>query len=333
MSQSRGWIVHLNRGAAHARNVARFPKCRAYANGPAWCHSPAGLPLKGITLTGDAVGGIAVSGYTSASPTDPMPLELTYAFPLPADGAVAGYEIRAGNRLIKGRIERRDDALTQYEAARLEGRTAALVEQERPNLFTQRLGNIPASTDVTVELTIDHPVAWLAGSGWEWRFPTVVAPRYLGTNGTVPDADAVTMDVVNGVSGPRASVELTIDDPLVAPPTSTTHSIAEANGKVTLVSDTVLDRDIVIAGPRPPGTRCAPQVRLAASRAGPATPRKASTIVPPIAAVRTWRGTSSSCWIAVHGRRTARAPGLVTTLIDSLDDDDRLEMVAFLQNR
>ena len=145
------------------------------------------LPLRGITLTGAAVGGIARTRlHQHFTNPYPIPLELTYAFPLPADGAVAGYEVRAGNRLIKGRIERRDDALARYEAARLEGRTAALVEQERPNLFTQRLGNIPASTDVTVELTIDHPVAWLAGSGWEWRFPTVVAPRYLGTNGTVP---------------------------------------------------------------------------------------------------------------------------------------------------
>ena len=101
------------------------------------------LPLQGITLTGTAVGGIArVRLHQRFTNPYPIPLELTYAFPLPADSAVAGYEIRAGNRLIKGRIERRDDALTQYEAARLEGRTAALVEQERPNLFTQRLGNI-----------------------------------------------------------------------------------------------------------------------------------------------------------------------------------------------
>ena len=160
---------------AHASNGARLVS-RTGEN----------LPLRGITLTCEAMGGIARTKlhqhFTNAYPT---PLELTYSFPLPADGAVAGYEVHAGNRVITGRIERRDDARTQYETARLEGRTAGLVEQERPNLFTLYLGNIPPSTDVTVALTIDHALRWIPGGVWEWRFPTVVAPRYLGENGVV----------------------------------------------------------------------------------------------------------------------------------------------------
>ena len=140
------------------------------------------LPLEGHHPHGQAVGGIA---RITATPALHQPV---------SDSAGTHLRLSASGRRRRRRVRdpsrqsadqgahraarRRADTV---QAARLEGRMAALVEQERPNLFTQRLGNIPASTDVTVELTIDHPVAWLAGSGWEWRFPTVVAPRYLGT--------------------------------------------------------------------------------------------------------------------------------------------------------
>src|SRR5262249_27263720 len=161
---------------------------------------------------------------------------------LPADGAVAGYEMRAGDRLIKGRVERRDDAKALYDAARLQGRTAALVEQERPNFFTQHLGNIPAATDVTVEVTIDHKLAWLPDGYWEWRFPTVIAPRYLGAEGAVPDASSVTVDVATSGMQPVASISVNITDDCSSPPGSSTHSIDVRGGVVTLGADAALDR-------------------------------------------------------------------------------------------
>jgi Ca-activated chloride channel family protein len=117
------------------------------------------LPLRHIELTCEAFGGIARTRlHQRFSNEHRQPLELTYTFPLPADGAVSGYEIRAGNRVIKGRVEPREDARAKYDAARLQGRTAGLVEQERSTVFTQHLGNIPATTEVIVELTIDQPL-------------------------------------------------------------------------------------------------------------------------------------------------------------------------------
>jgi Ca-activated chloride channel homolog len=205
------------------------------------------LPLRHITLVCDATGGIARTKLRQHFRNEyRQPLELVYTFPLPADGAVSGYEICAGERLIKGRIERRADARSHYETARLDGRTAGLVEQARSNVFTQLLGNIRPLTDVTVELTIDQPLQWIAGHGWEWRFPTVVAPRYVGAKGVVPDAARVTVDVVNGVTPATASVTLTISEDLAGTPTSSTHPIVAANQTVTLVAGAALDRDIVI---------------------------------------------------------------------------------------
>lgn len=286
---------------AHASNGARLVS-RTGEN----------LSLRGITLTCEAMGGIArtklCQNFTNAYPN---PLELIYSFPLPADGAVADYEIRAGNRLIKGRIERRAEARAQFEAARLEGRTGGLVEQERPNLFTQHLGNIPGSTDVTIELTIDHPLRWIPGGAWEWRFPTVVAPRYLGAAGAVPDADRLTMDVVNGATSPTASVALTIADDLPVAPTSSTHSVVVANQTVT-VNDAALDRDIVI---RWAALRQAPGCTLRTMRAAAGDTTDSDSPYRP-SHDRAARDQRREVWAGprpaarrqwVHGRETARA--------------------------
>jgi Ca-activated chloride channel family protein len=294
------------------------------------------LPLRGITLTCDASAGIARTKlHQHFSNEYPDPLELTYLFPLPADGTVSGYTIRAGNRLIRGHVERRAEARAQYDAARVEGRTAALVEQERPNLFTQHLGNIPASTDVIVELTIDQPLRWVPGHGWEWRFPTVVAPRFLGAPGVVVDAERVTVDVVDGVTPPTASVALTIQDDLPIAPASPTHQIEAADHVIMLAADAALDRDIVIRWAVPGHT---PGCSLRTMRPPVSGDKMADaaygllTIVPPTADRRNFArdlvlllDTSGS----MSGNPLEHLKAVVTALIETLRDEDRLEMVAF----
>jgi len=294
------------------------------------------LPLQGITVTSEAAGGLARSRLRQHfTNLHPNPLDLTYAFPLPADGAVAGYEVRAGDRLIKGRVERRADARTQYEAARVDGRTAALVEEERPNFFTQRLGNIPAATDVIVELTIDHRLAWIPGGVWEWRFPTVVAPRYLGAQGTVSDASAVTLDVADGATRPTASLVFTIADDLFATPSSPSHQIVVADGTVALASDAALDRDIVIrwgAVRQAPGCQIRRALPAVKNPGDPVSAYGLLTIVPPVS-----NGVSLARDLvllldvsgSMEGRPLEHLKSVVNSLIDSLRDDDRLEMVAF----
>lgn len=293
------------------------------------------LPLRSISLESEAAGGIARTRLRQhfANPYS-QPLELVYAFPLPADGTVAAYQVRAGDRIIEGRVEKRDEARATFDAARLAGRTAALLDQERPNLFTQRLGNIPAGQDVIVELTIDHLLAWRPGS-WEWRFPTVVAPRYLGGEGVVTDAERVTVDLADRPTSPTVSVSLRIADDLPSAPTSPTHGVVVDRQVVTLKDDARLDRDIVIcwsAHRQAPGC----QVR----GLGPASPGAGAeepaygllTIVPPSAAETSLPrdlilllDVSGS----MSGRPIERLKTVVTALIDTLGDEDQLEMVAF----
>ncbi len=102
------------------------------------------LPLLGAQLTADARGGVAtvVLEQRFRNPY-PEPLRVTYLMPLPADGAVSGYAFRIGDKRIVGEVDRRNAARERFEEALAEGRSAALVEQERSSLFTQEIGNIP----------------------------------------------------------------------------------------------------------------------------------------------------------------------------------------------
>ena len=71
---------------------------------------------------------------------------MIYTLPLPADGAVLGYVIRVGDRVIRGEIERRERAEARYREALYEGRTGGLLEQDRADTFQQRFGNPPPRT-------------------------------------------------------------------------------------------------------------------------------------------------------------------------------------------
>src|SRR5262249_23558308 len=149
-----------------------------------------------------------------ANPYD-EPLTVTYLLPLPADGTVGGFAFQVGERRVIGEIDRRAAARDRFEQAIAEGRSAALVEQERTSLFAQEIGNIPARTEVVCEITIDQKLRWLEEGSWEWRFPTVVMPRYQGGVGRVPDADRVTVDIAEDPLPPRVTIELSIRDALV----------------------------------------------------------------------------------------------------------------------
>jgi Ca-activated chloride channel family protein len=136
------------------------------------------------------------------------PIEAVYTFPLPDDGAVDRMNMYIGDRLVVGRIYERDMARTIYEDAISAGQTASLLEQERPNIFTQSVGNILPGDSITIEISYVAPVVFDDGK-YELSFPTVIGPRFIpgdptGSSGTgwapntdqVPDASRITPHVV-----------------------------------------------------------------------------------------------------------------------------------------
>lgn len=157
------------------------------------------LPLAALDLDVEIVGLIArVKLKQRYYNTHTQPLEATYIFPLPDRGAVRGFKMTVNGRVITGEIKERGQARREYDEAIAAGKSASIVEEERPDTFTMRVGNIPPTAFAEVELELVMPLVWRAGEA-TFRFPLVVAPRYVpgmplpggqvGT-GISPDTDA-----------------------------------------------------------------------------------------------------------------------------------------------
>jgi Ca-activated chloride channel family protein len=107
-------------------------------------------------------------------------IEAVYVFPLPENGAVSRMDMFIGDRHIEGDIHERGLAQRIYDEAIQAGQTAALLEQERPNIFTQTVGNILPGDSIVIEIEFTAPVKYESGT-WELSFPMVVGPRFIPT--------------------------------------------------------------------------------------------------------------------------------------------------------
>ncbi len=111
-------------------------------------------PLKGTSVTADISGFIArVNVRQEFVNTYSEPIEAVYVFPLAARGAVDRMTMTVGERVIRGKIMKREEARAAYDAARNEGKRAALLDQERANIFTQSVANILPGETVVVEIS------------------------------------------------------------------------------------------------------------------------------------------------------------------------------------
>lgn len=129
------------------------------------------------------------------------PIEAVYLFPLPDDAAVDDMEMRIGDRVIVAEIHRRAEAREIYEAARDAGQSAALLEQERPNMFTQSVANIMPGEAIEVSIHVVDPLQYEAG-GYEWAFPMVVGPRFVPLQGTGDSGGAAPADDADRLAAP-----------------------------------------------------------------------------------------------------------------------------------
>ncbi len=183
--------------------------------------------------------------------------EATYIFPLPADAAVSAMSIVDGARTIRAAIERRPDAQRRYEDAVAAGLSAGLLDQERPDVFTQTVSAIPAHGTVTVVLRYDATASFHDGT-WELALPLVVAPRYVPggasgrpTTGTgrspdtdrAPDASRITPGGAPGAGG-KTTVAIHFVEP-VASVASSSHEIT-GSGQAYSFVDAASDHDAIV---------------------------------------------------------------------------------------
>ncbi len=136
------------------------------------------LPLKSTRVEVRIAGVIADVSVTQRYRNEGQrPIEARYVFPGSTRAAVHAMQVRLGERVLNAKIEEKQRARIQHEAAKREGKTSALLEQERPNVFQMAVANILPGDDIQVELRYTELIAPTDGR-YEFVFPTVVGPRY-----------------------------------------------------------------------------------------------------------------------------------------------------------
>ncbi|HET9284767.1 MAG TPA: marine proteobacterial sortase target protein [Candidatus Angelobacter sp.] len=195
--------------------IYRSPNSNQYQTVPL-VHTDAALDVRGLVASATVT-----QQYVNSST---QPIEAIYIFPLPHDAAVYDMEIRVGNRVIRSVVKEREEAKKTYEAAKSQGKRAALLEQERPNIFTASVANIMPGDKVDVCMRYVEPLTWEDGKV-RLVFPMVVGPRYIpgteamGHSGTgwsydterVADASRITPPVANPATRAGQDISVSVD--------------------------------------------------------------------------------------------------------------------------
>ncbi|MDQ3131678.1 MAG: VIT and VWA domain-containing protein, partial [Acidobacteriota bacterium] len=178
------------------------------------------------------------------------PIEAVYTFPLSQNSAVDEMTMRIGERTIRGRIMKREEARKVYEAARAQGKTASLLDQERPNIFTQAVANIMPNEKIVIEISYVETLKYEDGV-YEFAFPMTVGPRYIPNS--VADAGKISPSIAATRAGHEVSIEVNLNAGVpVEEIRSNSHEITTINtssnsAKIVLKSErTIPNKDFVL---------------------------------------------------------------------------------------
>ncbi|KJU82957.1 von Willebrand factor A domain-containing protein 5A [Candidatus Magnetobacterium bavaricum] len=213
------------------------------------------VPLTAVEVYGEIIGrGARVKIIQRFKNSEPTAIEAVYKFPLPADCSVCGFKVTTGDRVLEGEIEERDRAFHIYDKAISEGHGAFLLDEEKPNIFTLSVGNIPAGDSVTLAILY---VTMLDVNKDEVRFslPTTIAPRYVPDY--VEDVDGIPVDeLVNPPFTQQSTYSLSLsinvygkEDILAieSPSHKVSNNFNNDSITVSLTSNAnVMDRDFVL---------------------------------------------------------------------------------------
>jgi Ca-activated chloride channel homolog len=319
-----------------------------------------GFPLVALDLD------ITVVGFTASMEVTQTffnrgsePMEATYIFPLPDRLAVTRFRMDVAGRIIEGVINERGAAREMYDQAIAQGQRAAIAEEERPGVFTLRVGNVMPGEMPVVRLSLIGPLA-VDGNEVTLQFPLLVAPRYTAgqrdhrewaqqtgdgeafDTDVVPDASRIAPPV--RIAGHHQQVRLSgrfmIDGVTAISNVSSSlpmlTSPADGALRLALAAGAELNRDLILRWRMVSDTSSldvSSSLVLVDDIGGGESGTFALTLVPPSAMVGMQkprdvvfiidRSGSMRGWQMVAARRA------VARMVDSLTAHDRFTVIAF----
>lgn len=108
-----------------------------------------------------------------------QPIHAGYIFPASTRAAVHGMTMKIGDRIIRAKVKEKEAAKKTFETAKKQGKSATLLEQQRPNVFGMNVANIMPGDIIEIELSYTELLVPAEGI-YEFVYPTVVGPRYSG---------------------------------------------------------------------------------------------------------------------------------------------------------
>jgi Ca-activated chloride channel homolog len=298
------------------------------------------VPLLGVEVHAEVVAGHCRSTIHQRYRNDEArAIEAVYVFPLPAGGAVSGFAMSVNGRRLEGEVHEREEAFRRYDDALIAGHGGALLEQERPNVFTANVGNLLPGEETIVEIEVIEPMKTDEG-GVRWSLPTLVAPRYMAG---APDAERISPPTGNVRYG--LSLELVFDLGCAVDVESPSHAVHVdhghwgAAGGRTRVSfaqrEVALDRDIVVtAFPRRSASETTPIASVVAHRAGQIG-TFALTVVPDLAGMRVRNAARTEVVFlldrsgSMGGSSIVEARAALRLCLRQLREGDRFAILAF----
>ncbi len=307
------------------------------------------VPLQGVEVSGELLGGHARVRLRQRYRNDESrPVEAVYVFPLPSDATLSGFSMECAGRRVHGVIQEREQAFRTYDDALTAGHGAALLDQERPNVFTAQVGNLLPGEETLVEVEFLQGIQVEEGCV-RWALPTLVAPRYIpgspqgdrtghGTaepTSRVPDADRITPPIGDARYGLSLELLVSLGREVVveSPSHELDISAAEDGLRVRLAQPHVaLDRDFVLTV-RSPDTS-APLTTLVTHRRDEQPGTFALTVVPDLLGMASAPRRQEVVFVvdtsgSMGGQSLPQAQGALRLCLRHLREGDRFNILEF----
>jgi Ca-activated chloride channel family protein len=311
------------------------------------------VPLQGVEVSGELLGGHArVRVRQRYRNSERRPVEAVYVFPLPSDGTLTAFSMECNGRKVHGVVKEREEAFRTYDDAITDGHGAALLDQERPNVFTAQVGNLLPNEETLVEVEFLQAIQVEEGTV-RWMLPTLVAPRYIPgkTQGDrtahgsvsptdrVPDADRITPPIGQVAYGLK--MDLLVDLGRAVVVESPSHTIVQEKGQEKnshqvrvkfSKGEVALDRDFVLTV-RSEDLNAALST-LVTHRQGEGAGTFALTVVPDLLGMAGGARRQEVVFVvdtsgSMDGESLPQAKGALRLCLRHLREGDRFNIIAF----